>query len=75
MQIMSLFLDSYFLGDCASLLKNTGPLPSDMAKLYFAELLLAVEYLHSYGIVHRDLKVYNIILFASFKRVYFISLA
>lgn len=33
-------------GDCASLLKNTGPLPSDMAKLYFAELLLAVEYLH-----------------------------
>lgn len=44
-------------GDCASLLKNTGPLPSDMAKLYFAELLLAVEYLHSYGIVHRDLKV------------------
>ncbi|KAG5678272.1 hypothetical protein PVAND_007962 [Polypedilum vanderplanki] len=37
-------------GDCASLLKNTGPLPSDMAKLYFAEMVLAVEYLHSYGI-------------------------
>jgi microtubule-associated serine/threonine kinase len=33
-------------GDCASLLKNTGPLPSDMAKLYFAEMVLAVEYLH-----------------------------
>ncbi len=35
-------------GDCASLLKNAGPLPSDMARLYFAELLLAVEYLHRY---------------------------
>lgn len=40
-------------GDCASLLKNTGPLPSDMARLYFAEMVLAVEYLHSFGVVHR----------------------
>jgi len=43
-------------GDCASLLKNIGPLPPDMAKFYFAETVLAVEYLHNYGIVHRDLK-------------------
>lgn len=51
-------------GDCASLLKNTGPLPSDMAKLYFAEMVLAVEYLHSYGIVHRDLKPDNMLITA-----------
>ncbi|XP_070509626.1 microtubule-associated serine/threonine-protein kinase 3 [Chironomus tepperi] len=51
-------------GDCASLLKNTGPLPSDMAKLYFAEMVLAVEYLHSYGIVHRDLKPDNLLITA-----------
>lgn len=43
-------------GDCASLLKSIGPLPPDMARFYFAETVLAVEYLHSYGIVHRDLK-------------------
>lgn len=43
-------------GDCANLLKNIGPLPPDMARFYFAETVLAVEYLHSYGIVHRDLK-------------------
>lgn len=43
-------------GDCATLLKNMGPLPVDMAKLYFAETVLALEYLHNYGIVHRDLK-------------------
>lgn len=43
-------------GDCASLIKNIGPLPPDMARFYFAETVLAVEYLHSYGIVHRDLK-------------------
>lgn len=43
-------------GDCAALVKTIGPLPPDMARFYFAETVLAVEYLHSYGIVHRDLK-------------------
>lgn len=43
-------------GDCATLLKNMGPLPVDMAKMYFAETVLALEYLHNYGIVHRGLK-------------------
>lgn len=49
-------------GDCATLLKAIGPLPSDMARFYFAETVLAVEYLHSYGIVHRDLKPDNLLI-------------
>nr|XP_024217169.1 microtubule-associated serine/threonine-protein kinase 2 [Halyomorpha halys] len=51
-------------GDCAALLKNSGPLPPDMARFYFAETVLAVEYLHSYGIVHRDLKPDNLLITA-----------
>ncbi|XP_046634794.1 microtubule-associated serine/threonine-protein kinase 3-like isoform X5 [Daphnia pulicaria] len=51
-------------GDCATLLKNMGPFPCDMARLYFAEMVLAVEYLHSYGIVHRDLKPDNLLITA-----------
>ncbi len=43
-------------GDVGTLLKNVGALPYDLARMYFAETVLAVEYLHSYGIVHRDLK-------------------
>lgn len=39
-----------------------GPLPVDLARLYFAETVLAVEYLHSYGIVHRDLKPDNLLI-------------
>lgn len=35
-------------GDCAMLLKSMGPLPPDMAKFYFAETVLAVEYLHRF---------------------------
>lgn len=50
----SIFVSSLFKGgDCATLLKNMGPLPVDLAKFYFAEAVLAVEYLHQYGIVHR----------------------
>uniref|UniRef100_A0AAQ4Q053 non-specific serine/threonine protein kinase n=1 Tax=Gasterosteus aculeatus aculeatus TaxID=481459 RepID=A0AAQ4Q053_GASAC len=37
-------------GDCANLLKNMGPLPVEMTRLYFAETVLALEYLHNYGI-------------------------
>ncbi|KAK1805693.1 hypothetical protein P4O66_001958 [Electrophorus voltai] len=49
-------------GDCANLLKNMGPLPVDMTRMYFAETVLALEYLHSYGIVHRDLKPDNLLI-------------
>lgn len=48
-------------GDCATLLKS-GPLPVNLAKFYFSEILLAVDYLHNYGIIHRDLKSENILI-------------
>jgi serine/threonine protein kinase len=40
-------------GDCAALLKNMGTLPEDMARQYIAEMILAVEFLHKKGIIHR----------------------
>ena len=49
-------------GDVATLIKNMGPLPLDMARSYFAETTLAVEYLHNYGIIHRDLKPDNLLI-------------
>ncbi|XP_041967712.1 microtubule-associated serine/threonine-protein kinase 3 isoform X7 [Alosa sapidissima] len=49
-------------GDCANLLKKMGPLPEDMTRMYFAETVLALEYLHNYGIVHRDLKPDNLLI-------------
>ena len=43
-------------GDVGTFLKNIGCLPLEMSRMYFAETVLALEYIHSYGIVHRDLK-------------------
>lgn len=43
-------------GDCAALLQYYKRLPVDMARMYVAETVLALEYIHSYGILHRDLK-------------------
>ncbi|XP_073436298.1 microtubule-associated serine/threonine-protein kinase 3-like [Dendrobates tinctorius] len=39
-----------------------GHFPVPLARLYFAETVLAVEYLHGYGVVHRDLKPENLLI-------------
>ncbi|KAL7675384.1 hypothetical protein ACOME3_001644 [Neoechinorhynchus agilis] len=45
-------------GDVRTLLDSleTYTLPLDLAAIYMAETSLAIEYVHSFGIIHRDLK-------------------
>ncbi|XP_073411974.1 microtubule-associated serine/threonine-protein kinase 3-like [Dendrobates tinctorius] len=52
-------------GDCQTLLDTRRRLPVPLARLYFAEAVVAVEYLHSYGVVHRDLKPQNLLIISS----------
>ena len=49
-------------GDIASLLQNMGALDEDVARAYISEVVLALEYCHAQGIIHRDIKPDNILI-------------
>lgn len=49
-------------GELFSRVINSGMLSEDEARKYFTQLMNAVAYMHSQGIVHRDLKLENVLL-------------
>lgn len=49
-------------GDLGDLLRSRKKLSEDVAKIYIAEILLALEALHKDLIIYRDLKPDNVIL-------------
>ena len=49
-------------GDFANLLENVGAFDEQVARFYLAQIVLALEYLHSIDIIHRDLKPENILI-------------
>ncbi|XWS48230.1 hypothetical protein CRYUN_Cryun13aG0056600 [Craigia yunnanensis] len=49
-------------GDLYSLLRNLGCLDEEVARVYIAEVVLALEYLHSLHVVHPDLKPDNLLI-------------
>jgi len=54
-------------GELFSLLSHSGPLPEDIARYYFQQMIEGVAHMHSRGVVHRDLKPENLVLTENFQ--------
>ncbi len=49
-------------GDLLSYIKKRGKLTEQVAKFIFKQIVLSLQYIHSHNIVHRDIKLDNILI-------------
>jgi hypothetical protein len=61
-QHLYLVMEYLIGGDLRSLLDSWGVFPPDFCRMYAAEVILALEYLHKNQIIHRDLKPDNMLV-------------
>ena len=49
-------------GDLLSYIKKRSKLTEPIAKFIFKQIILAIQYIHNHNIVHRDIKLDNILI-------------
>lgn len=59
---MFMVLDLMLGGDLKFLLRKSGRMPEDWVRFYTAEMIVALDYCHRQGVVHRDIKPDNLLL-------------
>eukprot|EP00047_Mylnosiga_fluctuans_P001939 m.222497 g.222497 ORF g.222497 m.222497 type:complete len:456 (-) comp10774_c0_seq1:471-1838(-) len=52
------------MGPVMDLTSNPHPFPEGRARMFFRQLVLAMEYLHHNNVIHRDIKPANILLYS-----------
>jgi serine/threonine protein kinase len=52
-------------GDLQAYIEREGAMDEDIARFYAAEMVLGIQHLHRHSIIHRDLKLANVLMMAS----------
>lgn len=56
-------LEEYVVGgELFSHLRKAGRFSNDMTRFYTSEIVLAIEHLHGFNIIYRDLKPENLVI-------------
>ncbi|XP_041425225.1 protein kinase C delta type-like isoform X2 [Xenopus laevis] len=61
-KLQAFFVLEYASGGSLSTVMENGPFPTSTVMFYAAEMVCGLQFLHSRGIVHRDIKLENILL-------------
>ena len=61
-QVLHIFQEWVPGGSVSSLLRKFGPFPLPVCRSYLQQILVGLDYLHSNGILHRDIKGGNILV-------------